>query len=182
MRLYRSQVEALETLRNRGTRSASERRTAYLFATVYLIAIGAVFLSWLHFTGQWVTSLSGQMAEMILALMYTLNINEYVEKTSTALSCERAVNPIIDMSLIIHVFLVLLHLWQGTYVLVVANVIVLGVAVNRIRRGAVYVDATNLWRDRKLCERNSMILVITEVLAVVTCITCMVFSIIYRYG
>lgn len=182
MRFVESQKEIIDTLRNPAKHSSVERKRAYLFVFVYILAFIAFCGNLFHFVSGWIACIVVELVQLIFAVIYAFNINDYSEKSMSAMECERACNPLIDGYLALRVVQIVQSLFLSSYILPVALIGVLGFELWRVKLGFVYVDATSLWREVSRFEKESYIMIGVDVVLLILVLMLMVFSIIFRYS
>lgn len=182
MRFVESQKEVIDTLRKPAQHSATERKRAYLFLTVYIIAAIGFGCNAFHFISGWIGLLMIQLIQIIFSVMYVFNINDYADKQSTALECERACNPLLDAYFGVRIVQAIMALWLRSYIAFPVFVLALAFHLWRVKKGHQYVDATNLWREVRKNEKESYFNCAIDVTLIVIVMTAMIFSIIGRYS
>lgn len=182
MRFIQSQKDVIDTLRSPAKHSATERKRAYFFLAVYIIAVIGFGCNMLHFISGWIGLLLIQLVQMIFSVMYVFNINDYADKQCTALECERASNPLLNAYIGVRVIQVLMAAFLHSYLAFVVFALALALTLWRMKKGHQYVDATNLWRDVKKNEKESYINMGIDVVLIIVVMAAMIISIITRYS
>lgn len=182
MRLYESQKEIIDTLRNPAKHSATERKRAYLFLAVYFLGFIALACNLLHFVSGWIAVIVIQLCQLIIAIMYAFNINDYSDKQSSAMECERVCNPLVDAYIAIRVIQIVHVLWLGSWMTTIFLLTALGICLWRRQKGSLYVDAANLWREVKKSEVEGYVMCAVDVVMIVCVMLLMIFSLIKKYS
>lgn len=123
-----------------------------------------------------------QLVQASFMLVYAFNLNDYSERSVSAMECERSCNPLIDGVVAIRVLQIMQALFTGSYITACIFAAYLGYLVWRIKSNSIYVDATNLWREVNKFEKESYILLAIDVLLIVAVLIIMVVSIISKYS
>ncbi|EPY40031.1 hypothetical protein AGDE_03897 [Angomonas deanei] len=113
--------------------------------------------------------------------MYAFNLNDYSEKTVSSMECERSGNPLVDVYVAIRVIQLFQSIMIPSYIMLGCYSLLFAYTLFRMKRGKLYVDATNLWRDAKYFERESYILIAMDVVTIVICLIAMIFSFVNYY-
>ncbi|KAH9578838.1 Cornichon [Trypanosoma melophagium] len=183
MRILEQQREVWRTLCNPSKHSAGERKRAYFFLFAYCLGIAALFASMLHFIGAWVASGLMQLIMLIFAMIFALNIADCRDKCLNVLECERTVNPVLEIYVVLRV-LQSLHavFFLNSVVVSVFFILALLFLLWRMYSGVFFVDATSLWREISRLERESYMHIAVDVILFVTYLICMIFAMVTKYA
>ncbi|KPI84590.1 hypothetical protein ABL78_6351 [Leptomonas seymouri] len=182
MRFIESQREVIQTLRNPSQHSATDRKRAYMFLFVYILG-GIAFCGHLfHFISGWIAAIVVQIVMTVLIMIYAFNINDYSDKSMSSMECERACNPLLDAYLSLRGVQLIQAIMMRSYVCIIAYGAVLTLTIYRVKKGKLYVDAVNLWREVSQYEKEGFVFIAVDVVLIVVLMIAMIFSIINQYG
>ncbi|RNF27531.1 uncharacterized protein Tco025E_00181 [Trypanosoma conorhini] len=183
MRFVEQQRDLWRVLRSPSRHSAGERKRAYFFLFAYCLTIAALFASFMHFVGAWVSAGLLQLVMIIFAMMYALNIADCRDKCLNVLECERIVNPVLEVYIALRVLqLIQAIFFLHSIVMSVAFVLALLFLFWRMSTGVFFVDATSLWREVGRLEQGSYLVMGSDIVLFMTYLVSMVVSIVLRYA
>ncbi|KPA85033.1 hypothetical protein ABB37_01456 [Leptomonas pyrrhocoris] len=182
MRFIESQKEVIHTLRNPSQHSATDRKRAYMFLFVYILGSIAFCGNLFHFISGWIAATVVQVVMTILIMIYAFNINDYSDKSMSSMECERACNPLLDAYIALRGIQLFQALMMRSYVCIIAYAAMLALTIYRVKKGKLYVDAVNLWREVSQYEKEGFFFIAMDVVLIIMLMIVMVFSIINRYG
>uniref|UniRef100_A0A0A9WRH3 ER-derived vesicles protein erv14 n=1 Tax=Lygus hesperus TaxID=30085 RepID=A0A0A9WRH3_LYGHE len=113
--------------------------------------------------------------------MYTLSLNDYGERTCSAMECERACNPVIDGYVALRVLQVLQGIFLGSYTVTLIHLVLAVATIVLIQRGHLYIDATTVWRQVTKYEQTGYVILGVDIVIFVVLIIVMVFSLVLKY-
>ncbi|RNF12122.1 hypothetical protein TraAM80_00543 [Trypanosoma rangeli] len=183
MRFVEQQRDLYRVLRSPSRHTAGERKRAYFFLFAYCLTIAALFFSFMHFVGAWVSAGLLQLVMVIFSMMYALNVADCRDKCLNVLECERVVNPVLE----VYICLRVLQLLQAIFflhsiVLSITFIAALLFLFWRISTGIFFVDATSLWREIGRLEQGSYFVMGVDIVLFMVYLVSMVIAVVVHYA
>eukprot|EP00796_Vickermania_ingenoplastis_P002019 gene2019-1209_t len=163
MNIIQYQLDIIDTLRFPKNHSSIEKMRAYMFLAVYIVGFLALVGSVFHYISGLLTTMLIQIIEVLFALAYAFNLNDYVEKNMDAMQCERSCNPLLDAYMATRVLQIIQVFYMGSYPILAVLIPAFAFVCWKVSKGQLHVDATNLWSKIHQKEFLSYILMGMEI-------------------